>query len=107
LAGAVFAPGTAEKRFWPIFLRMAAAAFLAVILALAVLTALNLTPLCVGQNNGDGTNNLVMCIVQTGLVAVFFGPLVLGLLALAAFASSLVILAAARTAASTNPLPAE
>ncbi len=43
--------------------------------AFLVLGLLNLTPLCVGQNNGDGNNDLALCIVQTLLVGFFYSPL--------------------------------
>lgn len=35
---------------------------LAVLLAFFVLTFLNATPLCIGQDNGDGNNDLGMCM---------------------------------------------
>lgn len=91
ISGALLVPGSTEKRFFPVFLRMAAAAGLAAIFALVVFAALNLTPLCVGQDNGDGTNDLLMGVVQTGLVTVVFGPVVVGLLALATLLDSLLV----------------
>jgi hypothetical protein len=48
---------------WRLFWRQMLAWSLSV-LALAVI---NLTPLCLGQNNGDGRNSLVMCIMLTVL----------------------------------------
>jgi len=43
--------------------------------AFLVLGLLNLTPMCVGQDNGDGNNDLVMCVVQTVLVGLVYSPL--------------------------------
>ncbi len=42
--------------------------------ALAVVFVLNLTPLCVGADNGDGNNSLEMCVVYTFLWAIFYTP---------------------------------
>ena len=49
--------------------------------ALVLLGLLNLTPLCVGQNNGDGNNNLALCILQSVAVGIAYSPLELILLA--------------------------
>jgi hypothetical protein len=52
---------------------------LAWLLALGVMVGLSLTPLCVGQDNGDGRNSLPMCVVQALLVALFTSlPVLLG-----------------------------
>lgn len=48
--------------------------------AFFVLGILNLTPMCVGQDNGDGNNDLVMCVIQTVLVGLAYSPLELFLL---------------------------
>lgn len=40
--------------------------------ALAALGLLNLTPLCVGQDNGDGSNDLALCVVQSALVGFIY-----------------------------------
>jgi hypothetical protein len=48
---------------------------LAWIAGLLVLGLLNLTPMCVGQDNGDGNNNLSLCIFQSVLVGIFYTPL--------------------------------
>jgi hypothetical protein len=50
-------------------------------LALFVLGLLNLTPLCVGQNNGDGNNDFAMCNFMTALSGIVYTPLYLGILA--------------------------
>ena len=53
-------------------------------LSLAVLWLLNLTPLCVGQNNGDGNNDLGMCMFMAVLSGIVYTPVYLGLLAASA-----------------------
>ena len=57
---------------------------LAWILAILALGLVNLTPLCVGQENGDGNNDFTLCIVQTVMVAIVFSPLEFILLCLIA-----------------------
>lgn len=52
--------------------------------ALVLLWAVNLTPLCIGQVNGDGRNDLALCLIQTGLVSIVYLPLEFCLLLLAA-----------------------
>lgn len=47
-------------------------------LTVLLLGALNVTDLCVGQDNGDGNNDLTACVVQTVLVAVFYSLAVIG-----------------------------
>jgi len=51
------------------------------LMSLAVLWLLNLTPLCIGQNNGDGNNDPGMCIFMTVMSGIIYTPLYLGLLA--------------------------
>ena len=53
-------------------------------IALVVLGFLNMTPLCVGQNNGDGNNDLGMCVVMTALSGIIYTPVYLGMLILSA-----------------------
>jgi hypothetical protein len=57
-------------------------AWLAAILALLLV---NLTPLCVGQDNGDGNNDLILCMVQTLMVTVVYSPIEFILLSITAF----------------------
>jgi hypothetical protein len=59
--------------------------------AFFVLGMLNLTPLCVGQDNGDGNNNLALCVVQTLLVGFFYSPLEAVMLLLSAVLGGLVL----------------
>lgn len=42
--------------------------------ALLVAGAFNLTPLCVGADNGDGNNTIGMCVFYTLLWAAFYTP---------------------------------
>ncbi|HEU0297614.1 MAG TPA: hypothetical protein VFR47_33035 [Anaerolineales bacterium] len=53
-------------------------------LALLVLGLLNLTPLCVGQNNGDGNNDLGMCVFITALSGTVYTPVYLVILVMSA-----------------------
>ena len=50
------------------------------IVALIVLGLLNTTPLCVGQDNGDGNNDFGMCMFMTALSSVVYTPIYLMLL---------------------------
>ena len=52
--------------------------------SLAILALLNLTPLCVGQDNGDGSNDASLCLVYAALVSAAYSPPVLLLAGLAA-----------------------
>lgn len=58
------------------------------LMALLVLAVLNVTPLCVGQDNGDGSNDLTLCMVQTVLVSLLYSPLVLLMSGAASLAAS-------------------
>ena len=53
-------------------------------ISMAVLGLLNLTPLCIGQNNGDGNNDVGMCMFMTALSGIVYTPVYLGLLAVSA-----------------------
>jgi hypothetical protein len=57
---------------------------LAWILAILALGLVNFTPLCIGQDNGDGNNDFTLCMVQTVMVAIIFSPLEFILLCLTA-----------------------
>ena len=57
---------------------------LAWLVAVLILGLVNLTPLCVGQDNGDGHNDLALCMLQTVMVLVVFSPLEFMLLCLTA-----------------------
>ena len=47
---------------------------LAWMVAILALTVLNLTPLCIGQDNGDGINDLTLCMLQPAMVAMVYSP---------------------------------
>src|ERR1043165_1349053 len=64
---------------------------LAWIVALIVLGFLNLTPLCIGQNNGDGNNDIGMCFFMTVLSGLVYTPLYLGMQTLSALIGHWVI----------------
>lgn len=51
----------------------------------------SLTPLCIGQNNGDGINDLAMCVGQTVLAVMVYSPGILVLLGLSAFVGNKVL----------------
>ena len=53
---------------------------LAWLISLAVLWLLNLTPLCIGQNNGDGNNDLGMCMFMTVMSGIVYTPIYFGML---------------------------
>lgn len=58
---------------------------LAWIVAVMALGLVNLTPLCVGQDNGDGNNDFALCMLQTVMVSTVYSPLEFILLCLTAF----------------------
>ena len=64
---------------------------LAWLVALLLLAILNSTPLCIGQNNGDGVNNFILCAFQTIGIAIIYTPLELILLALSVTTGALMI----------------
>jgi hypothetical protein len=66
---------------------------LAWILALILLGLLNLTPLCVGRNNGDGRNDLAMCIIATFASAFVYSPVFLVAQAVSAMVGQWVLTA--------------
>jgi hypothetical protein len=47
---------------------------LAWIVAVLALGLVNLTPLCIGQDNGDGNNDFALCILQTMMVPIVCSP---------------------------------
>ena len=48
---------------------------LAWLAAAVALGLINLTPLCIGQDNGDGNNNLGLCMAQTVMMPIACAPL--------------------------------
>jgi hypothetical protein len=81
--------------FLPVFLRkiritspwlnVIVPALLAYIIAGLALAVISITPLCIGQENGDGTNNLSQCIAVSGVVSLAFSPLELTMLTFSTF----------------------
>jgi hypothetical protein len=84
----LFAPWLGRRGYGrlKIFALLFGGACLAWLAALIVLGVLNLTPLCIGQNNGDGFNRLGECVIQTIAVGLVSTPIVLALLAASASA---------------------
>jgi hypothetical protein len=60
------------------------------ILALLTLVVLNLTPLCVGQDNGDGMNGFSQCIMYTLLSGGVYTIMILALAAAVAYTGGFV-----------------
>jgi len=73
-------PAFRPKWFW-----IMAAGFAAMLMALFAIAVVNTTPLCVGQNNGDGNSSFGMCMGYVILYAFFYGIPYLFLLAVSAF----------------------
>lgn len=67
------------------WISIAVGGILALGLALFAMTLLNTTPVCVGQDNGDGNNNLGMCMGYVVLAGIVFGSVYLFFLAISAF----------------------
>lgn len=79
--GFIFPPGLRLKWLWII-----GADLLALALALITMTLLNATPLCVGQDNGDGNNDFGQCMGYVLLYGFFYGVPYVILLTISAFA---------------------
>lgn len=60
-------------------------------IALWTLVILNLTPLCIGQDSGDGTNNLGLCVLYSVAAAAVYSPVDLVLLATSAVGGGLLL----------------
>jgi hypothetical protein len=65
--------------------------WLAWVLSLNLLGLLNLTPLCVGQNNGDGNNDIGMCLFMTALSGIVYTLPYIGMLLVSALVGHLAI----------------
>jgi len=59
--------------------------------ALICIGLLNLTSLCIGQDNGDGINDLSLCTFYTLLVVIIYTPGILGLILVNALVSGKVL----------------
>lgn len=92
IAGRVMAqrimPGTSGGR---LFLWMLLGAVVAWGIALLTLTVLSATPLCVGQDNGDGNNTLGDCGFYVVLAAAFYSVPMVGLMGVASAVASWVM----------------
>lgn len=80
LAGLLIPPSTQNLgwlKSWVWLFLLGLAAWMS---GLVVVGVLNLTPLCIGQDNGDGINDMALCVFYTILAAVVYSPLVLGIL---------------------------
>lgn len=87
LAGGRLPAGAGGGR---VFLALLAAGVGAWILAVMAYFALNLTPLCIGQDNGDGNNDVFLCLLQSALAGLFYSPPAVILAAIAAGAGALL-----------------
>jgi hypothetical protein len=76
----VWAPAPGE-RTWQVGLRWLLIGVLAWSAALGARAGLSLTPLCVGQDNGDGVNDLGLCMLQVAVVGLVCTPIELALIA--------------------------
>jgi len=79
LFGFIIPPRFRPKWFW-----IMAAGFVAMLLALFATAVLDATPLCVGQDNGDGNNSFGRCMGYVLLYAFFYGIPYMMLLAVSA-----------------------
>jgi hypothetical protein len=61
------------------------------IFSLVILGILSLTPLCIGQDNGDGNNDLFLCGIQVVLVSISYSPFALLMIAISSFIASRLI----------------
>ena len=58
------------------------------IISLVILGILSLTPLCIGQDNGDGSNDLFLCVIQVVLVSLSYSPFALLMIGITSFVAS-------------------
>ena len=65
---------------------------LAWMVAILALLLINLTPLCIGQENGDGRNDFALCMLETMLVPLVFSPLEFILLGLTSLTGGWIII---------------
>jgi hypothetical protein len=63
-------PYFAEASGWRLIVRILICFLIAWGISLMALGFFSLTPICVGQDNGDGHNNLMLCIIQFGLASI-------------------------------------
>jgi len=65
---------------WPSFRQFFIASLIAWLISFVALAIIDFTPLCLGQDNGDGTNNFETCILLTIIwpvgMSIFVVPLI-------------------------------
>lgn len=59
--------------------------------ALICIGLLNLTPLCIGQDNGDGINDYSLCVFYSLIAGIIYSPGILGLILVNALVSGKVL----------------
>jgi hypothetical protein len=91
LGGALLFGFAAPPGFGPRWVWIIVAGFGAMLCALFAIAFLNATPLCVGQDNGDGNNSFGMCMGYVILYAFFYGVPYMLLLTVSAFVGHWVI----------------
>ena len=91
LIGAIFPYNLLSNRIHSTWIRLFVQGSLAWLVALLTLTLINSTPLCVGRNNGDGTNTLFLCFLQTIGVSIIYTPLYMFLLGISSIGGSFFI----------------
>jgi hypothetical protein len=64
---------------------------LAWLVAILALGLVNLSPLCVGQDNGDGNNDFALCMLQSVMVPIVCTPLEFILLCLTSLSGGWLI----------------
>jgi len=80
---------------WTIVFYLFLGSAIAWFISLGVLALLSLTPLCIGQDNGDGHNNLTLCMLQVVLVSISYTPFMLLLVGLASLVTGRLLLSSA------------
>jgi hypothetical protein len=78
-------------RLYPKWLWITIAGVAVMILALSTVAILNATPLCVGQDNGDGINDFGMCMGYVLVYAVVYGIPYLALVTASALVGHLAL----------------
>ena len=91
LIGAIFPYNLLSNRNHSTWIQLFVPGILAWLVALLTLTLVNSTPLCVGRDNGDGTNTLLLCFVQSIGFSIIYTPLEMFLLGMSSIGGSFFI----------------
>ena len=91
IAGGIVPPQAYQGHWMKSWLGLFLAGAAAWLLAVITLALLNLTPLCVGQDNGDGINNLGLCSLYTILITLIYSPPLLLILGVHAVLGSAIV----------------